>query len=138
MMPTIRHTAAALLLTMASLTAACGPGYGPGTNTGPGTGEGGGSGFVGQPCLAKDQCHKGGACNLETHVCDEVSTAQCGTIGSDCCPPSSASNTCGIGSSCEGAVCQPCGHKGEVCCPGFNTSDCSCDPGLTSTGVDCQ
>ena len=135
-MPAIRHATMALFLTMVSFTVACGPGYGTGT-TGPGEG-GGGAGFVGKPCLAKDQCYKGGACNLETHVCDEVSTAQCGTIGSDCCPPSSASATCGIGSSCEGAVCQPCGHQNEVCCPGLNTAECTCDPGLTSTGVDCQ
>ncbi|MBK7076507.1 MAG: hypothetical protein IPH44_29870 [Myxococcales bacterium] len=117
---------------------ACGPGYGPGTGTGPSGGGGEGPGFVGGPCLAKDQCHKGGACNLGTQICDEVSTAQCGTIGSDCCPPSSASGPCGLGGSCEGAICQPCGHKGQVCCPGFNIAECTCEPGLTSTGVDCQ
>jgi hypothetical protein len=111
-------------------------GTGNNGNTGnTGTGNAG-CGGNGQKCCSGGQCQVG--FNCDGAACRPVSTGNCGTPGSACCPPSSTSPTCNPGTYCIGNVCQPCGAKGQVCCHGINTAGGTCDIGLTCYGANCQ
>src|SRR5262249_6037890 len=97
-----------------------------------------GQGCGTQACCPRDQCAKGYTCAVATQHCTPVSTAQCGTLGSNCCVPTSASPACGLGGECIPNVCQPWGGHGEVCCHGINTAGGTCNLGSHCNGATCS
>jgi hypothetical protein len=88
-------------------------------------------------CLPHDQCSKGAACNLTDQKCYEVSTSGCGSIGQECCAPTSPNPSGCTESQCVDGVCQPCGQTSEVCCGGDVTTQ-FCSPGLQCAGGYCS